>query len=80
MATLEALDELYAMGFLIEEEYHARRAALGAPPKEPASQTGSSDQSVSTTSHGLDSNPYEPTTNCYDPYAIPVVETTAENT
>jgi len=38
MATLEALDELFNMGFLIEEEYVARRTALGAPPpkKKPA--------------------------------------------
>jgi hypothetical protein len=42
MATLEALDELYSMGFLIEEEYLARRAALGAGPPakgEPETKT-----------------------------------------
>lgn len=73
MATLEALEELWKMGFLIEEEYLARRAALGAGPPEndnPSTTTQNNPVETTTTTSYDPYNPY----GFNDPYSVPVTD------
>lgn len=72
MATLAALEELFAMGFIIEEEYLARRAAFGAPPINatvPDAQTNDTTSNMVDASLPPIDNPdsYPPYTVAYEP-------------
>lgn len=78
MATLEALENLYQMGFIIEEEYLARRAAFGAPPPEPVSEVPVSTNAVEdNTQIPYNTSTYDSYTSSYtqDTYAAPVEPT-----
>lgn len=79
MATLESLTNLFEMGFILEEEYLARRAEFGVPASEPATNTEVSPPIAQDTSSYYNQTPtYDSynTSYSYNP-PEPVVDTTS---
>lgn len=67
MATLEGLKSLFDMGFILEEEYLARRAEFGVPADEPATNTEVSTPAAQDTSSYYNQPPaYDPYTSSYN--------------
>lgn len=86
MATIEALDELYAMGFLVEEEYLSRRAALGFGPPEKTNNNDTSGYSLDPAPTGNTYNQNNSDNQFYTGYNQPdynnttVIDTPETNT